>query len=103
MSKAGFQRISLFLVLLGDGSSKTQQQIAKNSCALFLIAFLNCPCYETPKKRDKKKSSKTTREKKNAGGGKHIFCDEPRWIFVIFCRVFELPFLRKAQKRDSFF
>jgi hypothetical protein len=51
-------------------------------------------------KRDKKKSNKTTEggEKKNGGKKTRIFCDEPRWIFSIFFRVFELPLLRNAQK-----
>jgi hypothetical protein len=58
----------------------------------FLIAFLNSPCYETPKNAMKKKSSKTTEGgKKKPGGNKsRIFCDEPRWIFSkkSFDRVF---------------
>jgi hypothetical protein len=51
-----------------------------------------------------KKSSKTTGgEKKQNGGTKsHLFCDELRWIFWGFVfRVFDLPCLRNAQKRDK--
>jgi hypothetical protein len=68
----------------------------------FFIAFLNSPCYETPKNAIKKKSNKTTEGKKKKNGGKksRIFCDEPRWTFSgkSFFRVFELPLSRNAQK-----
>jgi hypothetical protein len=52
----------------------------------FFIAFLNSPCYETPKNAVKKKSNKTTE-----GGKKR----DPEKSFF---RVFELPLLRNAQK-----
>jgi hypothetical protein len=69
----------------------------------FLIAFLNPPCYETPK-NSIKKSDKTTeggnKTKKEEGGtNSRIFCDEPKWTFSERnVRVFELPLLRNAQK-----
>jgi hypothetical protein len=74
----------------------------------FFIAFLNSPCYETPKNAIEKKSNqttegeKTTKQKTDEKKG-HIFCDEPRWNFVekSFFRVFELLLLRNAQKRVS--
>jgi hypothetical protein len=72
----------------------------------FFVTFLNCPCYKTPKKAIKK-SNKTAEGGGGGGGGKksHILCDELKWIFWekkrLFCRVFELPLLRNAQKRDK--
>jgi hypothetical protein len=70
--------------------------------AIFLIAFLNSPSYETPKNAIKKTPSKTTeREKKKTRGEKsRIFCDEPRCFFrkKSFYRAFELPLSRNAQK-----
>jgi hypothetical protein len=64
----------------------------------FLIAFLNSPCYETPKNAIKKNRTKQPRGKKKKTDGKkrHIFCDEPwccQMIFsdIFFFRAFELP------------
>jgi hypothetical protein len=56
----------------------------------FFIAFLNSPCYETPKNVIKKNQTKQPREggKKNGGEKSRIFCDEPRWIFSDFFFVF---------------
>jgi hypothetical protein len=51
---------------------------------LFLIAFLNFPCCETPKYADEKKSSKTTEGgEKNSGKQSDIFVmssDMPDWL-----------------------
>jgi hypothetical protein len=67
----------------------------------FFIAFLNSPCYDTPKNAIKKIEQNNRGFKKKNGGKKAaFFCDEPRWIFseIFFFRVFELPLLRNAQK-----
>jgi hypothetical protein len=69
---------------------------------IFLIAFFNSPCYETPKNAIKKNSSKTTE-----GGGKKTEEKTPTFFVMspdgflgfVFC-VFELPLLRNAQKLD---
>jgi hypothetical protein len=74
--------------------------------AIFFIAFLKPPCYETPKNVIKKIEQKKGggREKKTEGKKADFFCDEPaRWTFwekKVF-RVFEVPLLRNAQKRDK--
>jgi hypothetical protein len=76
---------------------------AKKKSRFFLIAFLNSPCYETPKNvikhnREKQPGEKKKTEEKKAA----IFCDERRWIFPKrFHRVFELSLSRIAQKRDK--
>jgi hypothetical protein len=64
------------------------------------MAFLNSPCYETPKNAIKKNRTKPTEgeEKKTGGKKSRIFCDEPRWEKKFFFRVFELPLLQNAQK-----
>jgi hypothetical protein len=64
---------------------------------------LNSPCYETPKNAIKKIEQNNRGRKKTGGNKNHIFCDEPRWIFwkKTGFRVFELPLLRNAQKRDK--
>jgi hypothetical protein len=60
------------------------------------------------RKRDKEieQNNRGREEKKRRKKRPHFLCfvmsDEPRWIFAkkrfCFCRVFELPFLRNAQK-----
>jgi hypothetical protein len=80
---------------------------AENLPRFFLIAFLNSPCYETPKKRDKKKIVQNNRGIKQTGEKKsHIFCDELRWIVfktMLFFSCFLTPLvpLRNAQKREK--
>jgi hypothetical protein len=70
---------------------------------VFLIAFLNSPCYETPKKRDKTNRAKQPREEKKTEEKKAIFfVMSPDGFFLKKkCRVFEPPLLRNAQKRDN--
>jgi hypothetical protein len=67
----------------------------------FFIAFLNSPCYETPKNAIKTKSNKTTGGKKKKTEGKKaaFFVMSPDGFRKKrFFRVFELPLLRNAQK-----
>jgi hypothetical protein len=63
--------------------------------AIFLIAFLNSPCYETPKNAIKKPTKTTEGEKRKKNGGEkkpHFFVMSPDSFFEkTFCRVFELP------------
>jgi hypothetical protein len=47
----------------------------------FLIAFLNSPCYETPKNVIQKKSNKTTEGEKKTEGKKTAFFVMSPWIF----------------------
>jgi hypothetical protein len=54
--------------------------------------IFNSPCCETPKNAIKKIEQNNRGRKKNRGKNPHIFCDEPRWIFVkIFLCVFLNP------------
>jgi hypothetical protein len=64
----------------------------------------NSPCYETPKNAMKNRAKKSEGEK-NGGKNPHIFLmslDEEKKCLgkMFFFRVFELPLLRNAQKRD---
>jgi hypothetical protein len=66
----------------------------------FFIAFLNSPCYETPKNAIKKNRTKQPRVKKKKTEEKKaaFFVMSPDGFFrkkVFFC-VFELPLLRNA-------
>jgi hypothetical protein len=67
----------------------------------FFIAFLNSPCYKTPKNAIKTNRAKQPREggKKRRGEKKNIFVMSPDVFFSP--RVFELLLLRNAQKRDK--
>jgi hypothetical protein len=51
--------------------------------AIVSIAFLNSPCYETPKNVIEKNRTKQPGEGKKQPEEKNprIFCDEPRWAF----------------------
>jgi hypothetical protein len=60
----------------------------------FLIAFLNSPCYETPKNAIKKTEPNNQGEFKNATWA----VMSPDGFFRFVFRVFELPLLRNAQK-----
>jgi hypothetical protein len=65
---------------------------------VYIIVFLNSPCYETPKNAIKK-SSKTTEGGRGGGGGtegqkKPRFCDEPRFCF--FSKKKSLVFLNST-------
>jgi hypothetical protein len=68
----------------------------------FFMAFLNSPCYETPKNAIKKNRTKPT----EGGGGKKteekkaaFFVMSPDGLFrFFFLRDFELPWLQNAQK-----
>jgi hypothetical protein len=66
----------------------------------FFIAFLNSPCYETPKNAIKKNRAKQPREgeKETEGEKTTFFVMSPDGFFGGNCRVFELPLLRNAQK-----
>jgi hypothetical protein len=55
------------------------------------IAFLNSPCCETPEYAIKK----IEQNNRGRGGGRR------KKVFFFNYRVFELPFLRNAQKRDK--
>jgi hypothetical protein len=65
-----------------------------------LIAFLNSPCYETPKNAIKKSNQTTEGENKKTDEKKPtFFVMSPDGFFrkKLF-RVFELPLLRNSQK-----
>jgi hypothetical protein len=52
--------------------------------AIFLIAFLNSPYYETPKNAIKKNRAKQPREEKHGGKKDQVLRDEPRWTLKDF-------------------
>jgi hypothetical protein len=66
---------------------------AGNFPRFFLIAFLNSPCYETPKTAIKQ-IEQNNRGRKKTEEKKTFFVMSPEKSFVVF---FELPLLRNAQ------
>jgi hypothetical protein len=50
----------------------------------FLIAFLNSPCYETPKKRDKKNKQHKNNRGRGGGGAHTLFVMSPDVFFGVF-------------------
>jgi hypothetical protein len=75
---------------------------AESFLRFFLIAFLNSPCYETPKNAIKKiEQNNRGRKKKTEEKKPTSFVMSPDGVLWFLFRVFEIPLLRNAQKRDK--